>query len=201
MQLVVGEVVVDVLADVEGGDHVERQACDDAERPQRDDGAGERVAVAVAVQRDELAVGASPSQAAHRRREAAVVRRPSRGSRSRPPRPPRCAAATRGWPVPSHGRAAAGATSPYRMPAATETCRRPASTSSRWRQPGDGDLVAVGVREPVERVAGADSPDAAGAGDDSCSSPTDVGGGGGRRGRGRCPPSSCAPLGGYRPGT
>ena len=160
-QLVVGEVVVDVLADVEGGDHVERQSGDDSQRPKSDDGAVERVAVAVTVQRHDRTTGHHHLQRAHRRREAAVaLARAVSSGRDRPghrdvrqrPEVGQCPALIvqrpRHLAVP-HAGSDRGA-SLVRV------------DLEQVGQSRDGDLVAVGVREPVEGVTGAERPDAAG---------------------------------------
>src|SRR5262249_17974062 len=73
VQLAGGQVLVDVLADLEVRHEVEGERGDDAECPQADDHAGEPAAVGVAAQRQQAAVGGDQVQGPDRGRQVAVA--------------------------------------------------------------------------------------------------------------------------------
>lgn len=73
LELGEGEVLVDGLGDVEGGDDVEGDAGGEAEGSEGDDGSGEGVGVVVAVEGDEVAVAVEELEGADGGGEVAVV--------------------------------------------------------------------------------------------------------------------------------
>ncbi len=71
-QLIPGQILVDVLPQVEGGDDVEPQADHNPQRPEPDDRAAELVAVAGPGDRDDVAIGGDKVHAGYGGRQAAV---------------------------------------------------------------------------------------------------------------------------------